>query len=322
MAFSTGVSIPVNQALFPTTQSGGSGSSFGSSFYQPSQSSTTQYPIDIAKLIESVGGMIGGLNTGQATQQNLNTFLNNPLSSELFSGTIGPLLEALGPSEEAARTALADQFRMAGGGQGGALQSGAFAKAAQLNERNILANRSNVVAQRASETFRNLLAGLGLGLQAEEAQTTPARLGVGLIGAIKPTGTTQTGGGGTTGWENIPPSQGLNTPMASDRSSGAFGGIGSDLYRPPSIYEERPPPPPPPPPPPSTPGVNFTGLGGGGYDVQYDPYTGRYVSDPGNISNLDYFNANNYLTPEQMANDSAYNQAYPFEDPGSFSGWY
>src|SRR5574337_122841 len=135
---------------------------------------TSQYPVDIASMIQNLQGSISGA-------------LANPLSSNLFKGTIGPLLESLRPSEEAARTALADQFRMAGGGQGGALQSGAFAKAAQLNEQNILQNRSNLIASRANDVFRNILAGLGTNVT--------------LLHAIRPTGTTEsrsmTSSGGT-----------------------------------------------------------------------------------------------------------------------------
>jgi hypothetical protein len=199
--------------------------------------STSQYPVDIASLIKGVQGQIGDLTTGQTTQANLNTFLNNPLSGELFQGTIGPILDSLRSSEDASRTALADQFRMAGGGQGGALQSGAFSNAATTNEQNILANRSNVVAQQASNVFRNILSGLGLGLQAEEAQATPARLGVGLVGAIRPTGTTQTGSGGagSGGWEDIPPSLGLGTPTGSGsypKPTAVYGGAPSDPYSP------------------------------------------------------------------------------------------
>jgi hypothetical protein len=261
------------------------------------QSTTTsQYPVDIAKLIKNVQGQIGRLTTGQVTQQNLNTFLNNPLSSDLFQGTISTLLDSLRPSEEAARTALADQFRMAGSGQGGALQSGAFAKAAQLNEQNILQNRSNVVAQRASETFRNILSGLGLGLQAEEAQATPARLGVGLIGAIRPTGSTQSGSSSSSssGWENIPPSLGLGTPMSGDasrisRAPAISGG---------SYYRDRPYDPYSPLNPGKTPeekafysnygylpsDLGYSELnynsGGGGYNIGLNPVTGSYESTP------------------------------------------
>jgi len=154
---------------------------------------TQQYPVDMAEMIKQLQGQIGGLNTGQATQENLNSLMNNPLSSELFTGTIGPILNQLKDSEGQSRTALADQFRMAGGGQGGALQSGAFANAATRNEQNILANRSNVVANKASEVFRNLLSGLGLGLNAEQAQEGPTKLGLGLLGAVRPTTTTTQG---------------------------------------------------------------------------------------------------------------------------------
>jgi hypothetical protein len=140
---------------------------------QSSSQNRSYYPVDIQPLVDTTVGNLGSV------YGNINEFLNNPLGSNLFSGTIGPLLEALLPSEEAARTALADQFRMAGGGQGGALQSGAFANAAKLNERNILNNRSRVVAEQASNTFRNILSGLGLQLNAAEGPTR-------LIGSIRP----------------------------------------------------------------------------------------------------------------------------------------
>ena len=267
---------------------GGGGSAGGA------QSTTTsQYPVDIAKLIKNVQGQIGGLNTGQATQQNLNTFLNNPLSSEMFTGTIGTILDSLRDSEDASRQALADQYRMAGGGQGGALQSGSFAKNAMLNERGILQNRSNIVANKASEVFRNILSGLGLGLQAEEAQATPARLGVGLIGAIRPTGTSQTqAGSSSSGWGNIPPSMGLATPMSgSSTLSSNYGGAprsgGGASYDPYSPLN-----------PGKTPeekafysnygylpgDLGYSELnynsGGGGYNVGLNPATGSYESMP------------------------------------------
>jgi len=180
---------------------------------------TQQYPVDIASYIQSLQNQIGGLTTGQATQQNLNTLMNNPLSSDLFTGTIGPILDQLKSSEAASRTALSDQFRMAGGGQGGALQSGAFANAATQNEQNILANRSNVVANKASEVFKNLLSGLGLGLQAEQAQTDPAKLGVNLLGAIRPTSTT------TQGSQSSDSGGGLSDPFGVLSSSQQSGGI-------------------------------------------------------------------------------------------------
>ncbi len=156
------------------SQQSSSGSSQGTSV------SSTQYPVDIEQLVNQANAGMGNL---KGSYSNINNFLQNPLSGELFQPYMQALLQARLPGEEASRTALADQFRMAGGGQGGALQSGAFSNAAVANEQNIMQGRSADIAKAASDTYRNTLAGLGLQFNAAQA---PTALTTNLIGAIKP----------------------------------------------------------------------------------------------------------------------------------------
>lgn len=223
---------------------------------QSSSSSSSYYPVDINPLINSTIGNVGGVSA------NIGKFLNNPLSGELFQGTIGPLLQALQGSEESSRTALADQFRIAGGGQGGALQSGAFAQAARQNERNILDNRSRVVATQANDVFRNILSGLGLQLNAAEA---PGR----LLGNIRPLTQSSSQSSGSSTDPVINSSPGGSSSRGGSYSGGGYsgGGLGAGG------------------------GQNYNDYGydlgggvdygdGGGYGVIYNPYSGAYESNP------------------------------------------
>ena len=106
--------------------------------------------------------------------------------SPLLKTILEPLLKIQERGFPAQQQSLTDAFRAAGAG---ALRSGAYGRA-----------------------MPQLLGDQALARSALIGSTTSSMLGP-LLSALMQMQKSTAGGGGTSGWENIPPSQGLQTPM-------------------------------------------------------------------------------------------------------------
>lgn len=82
------------------------------------------------------------------SSNNYESYLQNPVASPLFQNQLGPLLQALIPSEDRARTQLTDQFRAAGG-----LRSGAYGNSSQMLEGQILGERQKAAGNLLGQSF-------------------------------------------------------------------------------------------------------------------------------------------------------------------------
>lgn len=149
--------------------------------------------------------------TGQQAQ--FGNLLSNPTASPLFQNQLQGLLQALEPSESAARGNLTDIFRGAGN-----TASSTFGGAARRLEGDILGKRQQVASNLLGQSFQQLTQAL-LG----QMGLTPQ-----LLNALKLSQGSRTGAGGSTssGWSSIPPSQGLGTEM----QSGNLPSTGPSLY--------------------------------------------------------------------------------------------
>ena len=105
----------------------------------------------------------------------------DPTANPAFQKFIGGILDALAPSEEAARRQLEDTFR-----QSGAIGSGAQAVAARQLEGDILGRRGQTVAQNAGDWYSRLVQSLGTSGQLEQA---PHQLGANLLATLRNYGT-------------------------------------------------------------------------------------------------------------------------------------
>lgn len=123
-------------------------------------------------------------NFGQTTpyqnniMQQQQQMFTNPLGSGIFQGLVGSVLNALKPGEAQAQQNLQDQFRMAGGANASPLQSGAFAKQAQMLQGNILGQESNAISGLAQNSMGQLMQALQQGFQMGEPNRTAGQLTV------------------------------------------------------------------------------------------------------------------------------------------------
>ena len=92
------------------------------------------------------------LSQTQGGVENINNFIKNPLSSELFQNTVNPILAAMQPRLQAQQTAMTDAFRATGGlrdtSYRGALTGLMGEQATQMG---------GVVGGLANQVFNNLL---------------------------------------------------------------------------------------------------------------------------------------------------------------------
>ncbi len=146
-------------------------------------------------LIQQLSSLLGGVGS-QAAGQYMN-FVANPTASPLYQNQLSGLLNALAPSEQLARTNLADTGRAAG-----MYSSGTFANAAARQEGDILRNRQTLASQLLGQMFP----------QMTQALQQPMSLAEQLINSLKLQQNSQQqssqqfapqtsggGGGGTTG---------------------------------------------------------------------------------------------------------------------------
>jgi hypothetical protein len=169
----------------------------GTTDARSSQQSYYSDPALASNLAQSLGGL----------QQNLagqyQGLLQDPTASPLYQGQLQGLLHSLLPSETQARTSLADTFRNAGG-----LRSGAYGSSASQLEGDILGRRQDTAAKLLGQAFPQLM----------QALQNPLGQVSSLINALKLSqgqGARTTTGGSSSGWDQIGPSLGLQTPMSS-----------------------------------------------------------------------------------------------------------
>lgn len=156
------------------------------------------------KMVRNLAQTLGGVQQGAASQYL--PFLQNPTASPLFQGQLSGLLASLQPSEDLARRNLSDQLRASGNAA-----SSTGAGAIRMGESDILRNRQELSSKLLGQSFDQIVRAL----MAPQQQIPQ------LINALKLNyGTGQSAGafsGGSSGWENIPQSLGLQTPMAGDQ---------------------------------------------------------------------------------------------------------
>ena len=259
----------------PATGEGRATSSSIGQTYMSQPGITDPIASALANLQQNLAGQYQGL-------------LQNPTASPLFQGQLGPLLQSLIPSEDRARQSLTDTFRAAGG-----LRSGAYGQSASRLEGDILGNRQEAAGKLLGQAFPQLM----------QALQNPLSQVTSLIDALKlqqsqsqSQGAYTKSGGGSSGWENIPPSMGLATPMQADRmpttmspqqlewaNKGYGGSAQTGVNYPTSGSMTQ-----------GTPTVDNSGaydllsrVLGGGSGVTYNPVTGAYESAPS--SNLGSF---------------------------------
>ena len=269
------------RAMMSSVGGGGGGFSSGGGGTTDARSSTQTYYADPA-LAQNLSQSLGGLQQNLAGQYQ--GLLQDPTASPLYQGQLQGLLHSLLPSEAQARTSLADTFRNAGG-----LRSGAYGSSASQLEGDILGRRQDTAAKLLGQAFPQLMQALQNPLGQVSSLIDALKLSQGQ-GARTTTG----GGGSSSGWENIPPSLGLNTPMASDRmgstQTSPYGGGSAQVGVNSSPYGGT-----------STGGAPaasnagsydlLSRILGGGSGTTYNPVSGFYESAPS--SNLGTF------TPQQ-----------------------
>lgn len=156
-------------------------------------------PKVVQQLLKSLGGQ----------QEQLGNFMQNPAGSQLFQGQLSGLLNALIPSEQRAMTQLSDIGR-----EGGNTASSVYAGLVGQQQNDFLRNRQELASKLLGQSFNQITQAL-LG----QMGLTPQ-----LLNALK-LSQQNSNKQQTNGWESIPPSQGLNTPMSS-----SFGGAGAPSY--------------------------------------------------------------------------------------------
>lgn len=122
---------------------------------------------DLGSLLNQIVQMLGQKGLGQTTpyqnnvMRQMQQMFTNPLGSGIFKGLVGTVLNALRPQEALAQQRLTDTFRAAGGAS--PLQSGAFAKQAQMLQGNFLEQEANAISGLAQNSMSQLMNALQMG---------------------------------------------------------------------------------------------------------------------------------------------------------------
>ena len=104
-------------------------------------------------LVNAVSGSLGGVQ--QQAGQNYMNFINDPTSHPYFSNALSGLLQALVPSENAARMNLGDTFRAAGN-----TASSTFGDKAVGLESELMRNRMGTASQLLTQMFPQIASAL------------------------------------------------------------------------------------------------------------------------------------------------------------------
>ena len=179
-----------NQGGFGGTGGSGSSQSYANTYLDP-------------KMVKGLAKTLGG--TAEGASSSYLPFIQDPTSHPLFQKQLSGLLQSLQPQEDASRRNTLDMLRASG-----MSNSSTGANAINNNESQIRSEQQRLGANVLGQSFSQIV----------QALMGPQAMIPNLINALKLNyGTGQsnaTAGGGSSGWENIPPSLGLNTPMAGN----------------------------------------------------------------------------------------------------------
>ena len=160
-----------------------------------------------ANLFNQTQGAIPGAVPG------LDSLIQAGMNSPLLQLILGPALERLKAPQAQQREQFTESARSAGGLRGSAYTGG-------MNK--LMQNQGQAQNDLMSQVIQQVLSTLVQGqLQSQQNQFLPARSMTDLLRSITPqTVRGSAGGGGGGAWDNIPPSQGLATPMYGDYKPG------------------------------------------------------------------------------------------------------
>lgn len=195
-----------------TFESGGGGFSntgtSSSNIAPGSLVSPTADPTFAAILKQALASMPQNLPTVEQTT-------SGAANSPLMAAILGPALQRLIQPQADARQGLTDITRAAGGLR----DSGYGSNMTKLIGQQGL-ERNDLLSTVMSKVLAPLLSAQG---QQNEQAYNPLKHLIDLLGQSRPVfapgGSASSSKSGGSGWENIPPSQGLNTPMQSDKNT-------------------------------------------------------------------------------------------------------
>lgn len=178
---------------------GGEGSTFtaGGNLVSPTSDPT------FARLLEAAQAAI------PQNQPSVMDIASQGVQSPLLEAILGPMLQRLVQPQQAQQRQLTEATRATGG-----LRDSAYGQQFNelLNQQGL--QRNDLMAQVLQHTLAPLL---NATIQQQAQAYNPARILSDLLGQSKPQLVpTASGQGGGGGWENIPPSLGLATPMMGD----------------------------------------------------------------------------------------------------------
>lgn len=197
----------------------------------------------------------------QAAGQYMN-FLNNPIASPLYQGQLSGLLASLQPQETAARGALTDQYRAAGG-----LRSGAYGVAGANLEGNLMRNKQVMASQLLGQMFPQMV----------QALQWPMGNQTSLLGALRLSEANSQGQQAPSGGDPWGPrDMSLPTMPSYERGGSSFGS--GQAMAPQSGFGPQLAQPAPQPADPWTPYMSPLSGGAAGGAITFNPLTGSYES--------------------------------------------
>ena len=204
-------------AGFASTGGGSSGS--GSASVGGSQVIS---PLALPELM-ALFNQIQGEVPSRTEMPSLQTMIQGGMNSPLLQSVLNPAMQRLQPLQQQQRQNLTETTRAAGG-----LRGSTYGQDMNTLQNNQALQSNDLMGQVIQQVLGTLMQGQ---LQEQRNQFLPGETLINLLNASRP----QVGKGGasaSSGWENIPASQGLATPMQSD-SMGPAGGVqaggGSDI---------------------------------------------------------------------------------------------
>jgi hypothetical protein len=141
----------------------------------------------------------------------LNDLIQGGMASPLLESILGPALQRLVAPQAAQRTQFTEAARAAGG-----LRGSTYGQGMNTLMQNQAQGQNDLMSQVISQVLGTLVPGQ---LQEQQNQFLQSNALTKLLGTIRPDVVrgAGAGGGSSSGWENIPPSQGLGTPMSGDK---------------------------------------------------------------------------------------------------------
>lgn len=146
----------------------------------------------------------------------LQGMIQGGINSPLLQMVLGPALQRLQPQQAQQRQNLTESTRAAGG-----LRGSTYGQDMNTLQNNQALQTNDLMAQVIQQMLSPLISGQ---LQEQQNQFLPAKSLTDLLQASRPAIAGRGGASASTGWENIPASQGLGTPMMGDTMGPAGGG--------------------------------------------------------------------------------------------------